>query len=482
MRQLSGTDSLMLHSDRPHAQNLIAPLGIYDPSTAPGGEVSFDDVLRFIESRLDISDSFRDRLVGVPLDLDRPWWVRDADFDLEYHVRQIALPKRGDWPQFCSQIARLGARPLDLARPPWELYIIEGLDGIDDVPAGSFAMMLKLHHAAVDGVSGAEMVTALHDSAPDATRSTTPSSWQPEPVPSNLALLGQAWLHSVTRPLAFLGQVVPQLRSVPGAIRQAGARPGGGAVVTATRFNGPVSPHRVWGATRLTLAEMKQVRAAVPDAKVNDVALALVGGALRAYLDDKGELPEESLVAIMPISVRPTMTQRRGAPEVEAAAGGNRFGMANVAMFTQLDDPIERVRAIREATAAAKSTGAMGAASLVQISELLPGALMGSVQRAVTRTANRAGRAVGAHTVVTNVPGPQVPVYFCGARAVFMSGMAPVTDGMGIIHGIGSYAGEVPVCFSADREMMPDPGFYETCIRNAMDDLLAGAGAITPVA
>jgi diacylglycerol O-acyltransferase len=484
MRQLSGTDTLMLMNDRPHAQNMICGLSIYDPSTAPGRSVTFDDVVALVASRLHVSDSFRERLVNVPLGLDRPWWIKDAAFDLEYHIRHIALPAPGTWRQLCTQVARLGARPIDLTRPPWEFYVIEGLDGIEGMPEGSFALMSKLHHAAVDGVSGTEMMTAIHDHSPEPPPVEPSPEWASEDRPSDLSLMSNAAAHALTRPLAFAGFVIPAVRRLPGALRNRRDRPPGSApaMPAAARFNTAVSAHRSWGQRQFTLAELKTIRRAVDGAKVNDVALALVGGAMRRYLTDKGELPQDSLVALMPISVRPTTVQERRPDEVEASAGGNRFAMTNVTMATDVDDPLERLTVIAGVTAAAKLKSAVGAQTLSQMSELLPGGLLGSVQRAVTRTVNRRGRALGAHTLVTNVPGSQTPLYLCGARAVMMTGMPPIVDGMGLVNGVGSYNGNVNVCFTADRDMMPDPEFYEGCLQASFDELLHAATMATKVA
>ena len=477
MRQLSGTDTLMLMTDRPHAQNMICGLSIYDPSTAPGKSVTFDDIVALVASRLDVSDSFRETLVSVPFGLDRPWWMKDSNFDLEYHIRHIALPAPGNWRQLCTLVSRLGARPIDLSRPPWEFYVIEGLDAIDGVPTGSFALMTKLHHAAVDGVSGTEMMTAIHDHSPEPVPVQPSPPWAAEDRPSDLSLLSRAAAHALTRPVAFAGFVVPAVRQIPGALRGGGARSPGSspAMPAATRFNAAVSAHRSWGERQFTLAELKTIRGAVVGAKVNDVAIALVGGAMRRYLADKGELPQESLVAVMPISVRPTTVQERRPDEVEASAGGNRFAMTTVTMATDVDDPLERVAMIAAVTSTAKLNSAVGAQTLSQMSELVPGGLMGSVQRAVTRTVNRRGRAMGAHTLVTNVPGSQTPLYLCGARAVVMTGMPPIVDGMGLVNGVGSYNGNVNVCFTADREMMPDPEFYEDCLQASFDELYDAA-------
>jgi WS/DGAT/MGAT family acyltransferase len=244
---------------------------------------------------------------------------------------------------------------------------------------------------------------------------------------------------------------------------------------TATRFNADIGPQRTWGSTMTSLADVKSIRTALnadgADVKINDIALAIVGGALRNYLLDKDELPAESLIALMPISVRPTQTQRSHA-DIASADSGNSFVMSAVSMATNVSDPVDRVRQIARATARVKERGAQSATSLMELSQALPGSLMGTVQRAVVRAVNRTGRSIGVHTIVTNVPGPQVPMYFCGAKALFMSGMAPVVDGMGLINAVGSYGGMMPICFTADREMLPDPDFYTHCLDMSVTDLV----------
>ena len=162
----------------------IGSVGIYDPSTAPGGFVRFKDILRHVESRLDKARSFRQKLVRVPFDLDHPYWVEDANFDIEYHIRHMALPKPGDWRQLCIQVARLQARPMDLSRPLWEFNIIEGLDNIPGIPPGSFALMAKVHHAAIDGMSGVELSAAVHDIEPKPVEYASKASWKGESVPA----------------------------------------------------------------------------------------------------------------------------------------------------------------------------------------------------------------------------------------------------------------------------------------------------------
>jgi len=168
MEQLSGHDASFIYLETPNAHMAGGSLMIYDPSTAPGGKVTFKGILANLEQRLHMARSFRQKLVRVPMDLDHPYWVDDANFDLEYHVRHIALPKPGDWRQLCIQCARLVSRPLDMSRPLWEMYVIEGLDNVEGVPPGSFGVLSLGHHAAMDGTSGMEMLTAIHDLSPDA--------------------------------------------------------------------------------------------------------------------------------------------------------------------------------------------------------------------------------------------------------------------------------------------------------------------------
>jgi len=171
LRQLQGMDASFVAMESHNSPMHIGSILIYNPETAPGGFVRFKDILTFLGSRMQLSRTMRQKLVRVPFDLDYPYWVEDEEFDLEFHVRHVALPKPGDWRQLCIQAARLFARPLDLNRPPWEFTVIEGLDNIDGVAKGSFAFVTKVHHSAIDGMSGIDLMEAMHTLAPDTPRS-----------------------------------------------------------------------------------------------------------------------------------------------------------------------------------------------------------------------------------------------------------------------------------------------------------------------
>src|ERR1700754_3562768 len=244
---------MMLRAETPATPIQIQLLLIYDPSTAPGGKVTFKGILEELDARLHLADVFRQRLTELPGGLQRPYWVEDPNFDLEYHVRHIGLPQPGDWRQLCIQVARLHARQVDLRRPPWEITVIEGLNSVPGVPKGSFAMALKLHHCAVDGMASVQMIAALHDLAADSPRPAGPDSpWQPDPLPSNAALLSRATINAALYPWRASGvlaantpKAVRGLAGLPGKLLGGAARGAVPSFPPKPRFNQTVSPHRV---------------------------------------------------------------------------------------------------------------------------------------------------------------------------------------------------------------------------------------------
>jgi WS/DGAT/MGAT family acyltransferase len=472
MQQLSGMDASFLYFETRNAPTHIGSFAIYDQSTAPGGRVTFKGILANVERRLHLARCFRQRIVKVPLDLDHPYWLEDPDFDLEFHIRHIALPQPGDWRQLCIQVARIHARPLDLTKPLWEMYVIEGLNRVDGAPPGSFALLTKIHHAAIDGVSGAELTAAVHDTSPDAEPPPPDEPWRPEREPTLLELAARTTANNIRQPFRFarvMSQTIPPIARV---LRSDANEVEGAGEVPRTRFNGIVSPHRVVGGRVFSLQDIRDVRKVVPGATVNDVILTVCSGALRRYLEHHRELPAESLVAMAPISVR---------TEDQRGAAGNRVSAMSVTLFSNVADPLERLEKVHRGTQGSKATAnALGATTMTDITQVLPGTLSGLAARLYTRLglANRVKPFL--NTVITNVPGPQVPLYFTGAKLVSFYGLGPVMDGMGLIHPIFSYSGRISVSFTACRDQMPDPGFYADCIQASFDELLADARAPRP--
>ena len=307
MKQLGILDSAFINLEQANTPQHVGGLGIYDPSTAPGKFVRFKDVIANFEQRLNRLPLFRTRLVEVPGGIDRPYWVKDANFDVEFHIRHIALPQPGDWRQLCIQVARLHARPLDMSRPLWECYVIEGLDNIANLPEGSFAVYTKMHHSLVDGAGGTSFMAALHDLEPDPKPGTEESD-SPLLVdrnPSTAELMGRAGVNNVKNSLGTLRGAV-QLTGEFGRFALKLARkeiPMPDVQAPRTRFNGPVGPYRVFEAENFPLAEFKAAKDAT-GVKLNDIALAVVGGALARYLEAKGETPEGSLAAGLPVNLR----------------------------------------------------------------------------------------------------------------------------------------------------------------------------------
>lgn len=465
MQQLSAQDASFVYLETPHTPMHIGSVGIYDPSTAPGGFVRFKDILRFIESRLGGARSFRQRLVRVPFDLDHPYWVEDPEFDLEYHVRHIALPRPGDWRQLCIQVARLHARPMDLTKPLWEFTIVEGLDNVEGLPPGCFALVSKVHHAAIDGMSGVEMSAAVHDLDPAMTAPPAPDSWRPEAMPKVTDLLARSYLHALIQPMRVAETIG---RSLPGVARLGVQAAKGDVAVGArpapkTRFNAKVSAHRVWDAVPLPLREVRAIKDAVPGATVNDVILSIVGGGLRTYLLERDELPRDTLSAMAPISVR---------GEGDKAALGNLVSAMIVGLGTQIADPLERLRFVHgEALNSKAMTGAVGAKALADYSQLIPSGLAGLAARLYTRVGAANAHSPVFNCVVTNVPGARVPMYFAGARMVAMYGTGPVFDGMGLINPVYSYGDTIAISFTCDRAMMPDPDRYAAALRASFENL-----------
>lgn len=453
MRQLSGLDDMFLNLERPSTPLHVGSVLFVDPSTAPDG-FSYETVIETYRNRMHKLPPFRWRLVTTPLGLDHPYWIDDPDFDLEYHVRRIAVPAPGDANTLAEIVARIHARPLDRSRPLWETYVIEGL------ASGQVALYAKNHHATIDGVSGSDILGVILDLEP---KSPVPGHQEPmvaEAPPSD------AWLalRSVT------GLAKLPLRGGRMAVRAAGALPllGRMAEVAApsalksrlgegligkphlqappSPFNGEVSPHRRWAFGSMPLKDVKRLKDAY-SCKLNDVVMALVGGALRRYLQRHGELGPEPLQAMVPISVR-TDDQRGEA--------GNQVNAMIALLPTHLDRADQRLLAAAEAMGVAKSGNAVPATVLRDFTQFATPALAATAARTVARLgwANRVRSPF--NVVVSNVPGPPVPLYLGGARLEGIYPVSAIYDGTGLNVTLFSYRDELQFGLVGDREMVPD--------------------------
>lgn len=466
MKQLSEQDAAFIYSDNAHANSNVTLLHIYDQSTAPGGIVRFKHIRAHVESRLNQLPVFREKILRVPLDLDYPYWVEDEAFDINYHVRHIALPKPGDWRQFCIQVSRIHARALDLQRPLWEMYVIEGLDSFLDLPQGSFAVLVKVHHAAIDVAQGNQITTLLHDLSPHAAPPAPAAPWFPTAAPGNVGLLARAWFNMVTFPLRMAQPVVRNWTTLKSAAATlAGDLMGRSHEFPMTRFNTEVSPQRVFDTRRFPLADFKAMRQLAKGATVNDVVLAVCAGGLRRYLEQQGELPDDSLVAATPVGVR-------SEPD---GTGTAQFAWVRLPIGTDLADPVERLAAIRDASASSDIMArAVGAQELQALAQQAPAAAVAVTSKLLRSAASQLGNWVPlANCAITNVPGPGAPLYLHGARLTYVSAIMPVSDGMGLVYSVTSYNGLMVISFTACAEQLPDPDAFAQCLRDSFQAYLA---------
>ncbi|MBJ7500928.1 MAG: wax ester/triacylglycerol synthase family O-acyltransferase [Sphingopyxis sp.] len=467
LKQLSAQDAQFLYTQTANNLTHIMGVYIYDPSTAPGGFVRFKDIIRHVESRVDTSPLFKRRLHRLPFDMDHPYWVEDEHFDIEAHMSHARLPEPGDWRQFCIAVARWFSKPMDMNRPLWDIYIIEGLDRIPGIPKGSFAMLHRVHHAAVDGASGAHAFIAMSD----IDAKGTPAIAEPPPVeelgkaPSSTEAVSRAWSASMQSPVKFMNALMKMSPAIISSARKSISEGGMTAGVPETRFNVAVGPHKMFDATTVALADVSEIRKKVPGATVNDVVLTTVGGALRKYLQKHKELPKESLVAVAPINLR-----GKGG---KASTPGNQVSAMSVPIRTDIAGPLERLAAIRDYTVEAKEAKAgVSARIMTDLSQHIPGATMAAVARLVTseRFAVR-----GTNLFISNVPGAQVPLYLAGAQLVQQHGMAPLANNMGLFVATPSYNGRIAFSIIGERSIMPDIAFFRECIDESFADLMAAA-------
>ncbi|MEM6494896.1 MAG: wax ester/triacylglycerol synthase family O-acyltransferase [Pseudomonadota bacterium] len=467
-------DSSFVAMESPNSPMHIGNLLIYNPETAPGGFVRFKDILQFFESRMPLSKTMRQRLVRVPFDLDYPYWIEDPNFDLEYHVRHVALPKPGDWRQLCIQTARIHARPMDLTRPPWEFTVVEGLDNVRDFPPGCFAFVTKVHHAAIDGLSGIDLMEALHTLHPNQPPRNEPDEWKPEKIPGPVELLGKSYVNSLINPLRqaqVAAQSIPGVASAIKGLLTRDFKLTSDLVPPRTRFNRSISSHRVVEGRSFPLKDVKAIRALLPETKVNDVALAIVGGALNKYLTAKDDLPKSTMTAMAPISVR---------SDNEKGDMGNQVSAMIAPLGSHLADPAERLEYVFSQTKNSKAmTNAIGARTMTEVSKVNPLLYMALGAQLFSRVSVAHRLAMPFNTVVTNVPGPPIPIYSSGARMESMAlSLICLTDGLGLAHVVQSYVDEAIISFTACRDILPDPEFYSQCLQDSFDELLAAARAM----
>jgi diacylglycerol O-acyltransferase / wax synthase len=466
MKQLTGLDAGFLYMETGSSFGHVNSLSLYrrpdDPDYRP-----YESFRAQIESRLPVLEPFRRRLVEVPLQLDHPWWINDPDFDLDFHVRHIAIPPPGDDEQLANQVARIIGRPMDRSRPLWEVYVMEGL------ASGEFAVLTKVHHATIDGASGTELLAILLETDPDQLAEPVVEfdDWKAERIPSSVELLNRAVANMVRRPgrLARLQlETVRQLaqvtrnrglesmvdlarRNLPRPRRRDATRDEPPLLPTrsapATPFNRAITPHRRFAFRSVPLQDIKTLKTEL-GATVNDVVMAICAGALRRYLTDHQALPAEPLVTMIPVSIRTGN---------EPDKWTNRVSGIIAPLPTHVEDPLQRVKLVHEAMVEAKDQFDMIPADvLVDFAQFSPPALANRAMRMATsmRIADRFNPPV--NLVISNVPGPRQPLFVAGAQMTHFYPVSTVTEGQGLNMTVQSYLDTLDFGLVACRELMPD--------------------------
>ena len=496
MRQLSGVDASFLNMETASVFGHVSSLNIFDPSAAPGG-AGLEATKQTILERIDLLAPFRRRLVEVPLGLDLPYWIEDPNFDIDFHVRHHAVAPPGTPQQLAEAISRIVARPLDRARPLWELYVIEGVD-----EGRLIAQLTKVHHAAIDGASGALMLAAILDLDPDHRPVTGPAPWEPEVAPTDQEMLRMTFGEFMRRPEKLIRLGVRTTRELATATRSGGlraiadmvAQPMPGPLGSLMRrrlrsqygedtdrppalppthaprtpWNQVITPHRRFAYTTIPLDDAKTVRRAF-GCTFNDVVMALCSGALHGYLLHHDCLPEQSLIAMVPVSVR------SGA---ENDTYQNRVSALLADLATNESDPAKRLRRVQQSMTAAKQNhAAIPAEALMDFTQFAPPAIAARAMRMASRLRIADRMNPPFNLVISNVPGPAVPLFMAGAELKHFYPVSALADGQGLNMTVQSYNGNLDFGFIACRELVPDVWLLTDLLHAAMQELLAvGAG------
>jgi WS/DGAT/MGAT family acyltransferase len=482
MRQLTSLDAQFLAVESGRTYGHVGSLCICDPSTAPGGELTMPDLCRMVSERLHLLPPFRWRLVNVPLGLDLPYWVEDPDFDLDFHLRESAIPPPGDDRKLAETVSRIFARPLDRSRPLWELYLIHGL------PDGKVALLTKVHHAVVDGVSGNEILSVLLDTSPEGKEIEPPAgreAYRGERVPSDLEMLARGAAGIPLQPwraLKTLPTTLPALTEIPGAnafpvvpalskgvskLRGlAGAPTGAGILeITSARaprtpFNGRISPHRRFAFGSLSLDTVKAIKNEL-GITVNDVVVTLCASAVREWLLERDELPRDPLIAMIPVSVR--------APH-EAKAFGNRISAMIVPIPTNVAHPRDRLRRAHELLRSAKANhAALPASLLTDATAFIPPAVAALAARTTIDLLSRTRPPL--NLVISNVPGPRESLHCAGAELESMFPVSVVVDGVGLNMTVMSYRDRLDFGIITDQGQIPDAWPLIAHLHTALEEL-----------
>lgn len=452
IKPISGMDSTFLHVETPTSPMHIGSVAIIE------GSLDFESFKKTIASRIHMIPKLRKRLMHVPFSIDHPYWVDDPDFNLDMHLDHFALPNPGSWKNLRKLASKIFSEPLDPSKPLWSFTFVEGLNTLSQVKENSVAIIAKMHHVAIDGMGGAGILGIIFDLGPEQKEIPEPKAFNPDPLPNELELIMKSTMSFAQTPLKFPNLLKDTVMSTvkAGFLTRAQHLDLPTAPFTAPRtpLNGIISSQRKWNTTILSLDRVKRLKK-IMGTTLNDVILAICSGALRKYLEEKKKLPKKPLVAMVPVSTK-------GDKNVN---GGNELSAMLVQLATNVEDRIERLETIYDNTIKGKTyQGALGAKSLSNIAEAVPFGFANRAARLYSRFNLAKLHKPVFNVVITNVPGPQLPIYLNGQKLHSIMGMAPIIDGMGLIITVLSYNGNITISPTSDIKSMPDLDIFSDYI------------------
>ena len=491
MAQLSGLDSLFINMEMRGLPMHISSFSLYDPGTASGNTVSFEEIKKTYETAvLQHVPTFRAVLHEVPLGLDQPYWVEDEDFNIDLHIHRMGLPHPGDWSALLEVLATMHSEPLCREKPLWEAWVIENLDGVESFPKGCFGVFLKVHHALMDGRTGLKIFTSLHAlgarEAPIALANAEGAKNhdnhfegnQSYRKPSTLSMLGRSASNNAGRTFGIANLASTKLPQAWSRIRKGlgtdelktiGPR---GKIC----FNDVTSQRRVIDRIRIPIATVRAIRSTSSGCTLNDVAMTIVGGAMQRYLLAMDVLPEASLIAAVPIDVR---------CKADASKAGNMLSIMSVSLASDVGDSLARLEQVHiESSYSKKYSHILGNEIVDRVLNNIYPALLSWAMPSFIKSSLMSKLPCICNTVITNVPGTSAPLYLAGAKLVESFGMGPLIPNVSLFHTITSTGDAISISFVSCPEAMTRPALYKQCLVESYQDLVERTDAqavVTPI-
>lgn len=467
MEQLNGLDAFFVHGESSRTPMHIGALLVYTEPRKVHPDIRYQQLRERVVQALPSAAVFRRRLLKVPAGLDHPYWIEDADFNLDNHLQRHRLRSKASYYDLEKLVASLHANQLDFSRPLWEAHLIEGLGQLAEYPSNSYGLYLKVHHAALDGVSATQILNSIHDAT--VGEQATPDTWEGERPPSSSRLLWRAYLNSLRQPLALIGQGQKLLPRWQRSQSEAKASPDNDSHRIdpgwqRSPFNKAVEANRQLTSVHFEMDALQRLRHHQTGATINHVLLAIISGAVRRYLIHLNQLPDTPLGAMVPVNLRSD----------DSGNSGNMIGAMIAGLRVDIDDPLQRLQAAAtSAMTAKKSAERLGRFSMMNVARNLPSLAERSMFWSLAAMCRLpGGLPMPVATVLSNIPGPTSTMHLNGTRLIDIQAIGLLTDGCGLFHVAFSYQGRLSLTALSSSNTLVDPQRYRQCLLQSFDELL----------